>query len=293
MRLALSVMFLVATAAFAQDSLPPRDADDNMIENELLRIRYGPDKSPEGNILTGITEFIYKPAGINFADSMDAYGCGYAKYHSGGPDAFEITHEGDDFIEATLTMKNGVDVLKKDRLYAGRAIFEIEYEKLEIGWWEDFYRVPGDDLVYSVYGIDREIDAAEHAKLRAAAEEKAGHNFGDAFLEAAGVSTDEVGYRGYFIFGVYARESGVGLGFVMPKAVGLHDGWKLWSMHNYESFPFHGTEAQLPLKRWIFVVTGARADLFETGKAIANAAAEGESLAGPASAPPAADAPAT
>jgi len=279
MRFAFLMLVFLAAGALAGETGPRGDACERMIENSLLRVRYGPDKSPEGNILTGITEFIHKPSGVNFADSLDAYGYGYAKYHSGGPDSFEITHAGGDFVEAAVTMTNGVDVVKRDRLHAGKAILEIEYEKLDILWWEDFYKIPGGDPVYSVYGIDHEIDSAEHATLRAAAEEKEGHNFGDAFLAAAGVTPDEVGYEGHFIFGAYDRGTGMGLGFVMPKSIGLHDGWKLWSMHNYESFPFYGEDPRLPLKRWIFVVTGGRKDLFETARAIIDNAAEVESPA--------------
>ena len=169
MRFAFLMLVFLAAGALASETGPRGDAGERTIENTVLRVRYGPDKSPEGNILTGITEFVYKPSGINFADSLEAYGYGYAKYHSGGPDSFEITHAGDDFVEATVTMKNGVDVVKRDRLYANKAILEIEYEKLDILWWEDFYKIPGDDLVYSVYGVDHEIDSAEHASLRAAA----------------------------------------------------------------------------------------------------------------------------
>lgn len=254
------------------------DTEKRAVENELIRVRYGPDRSPEGNILTGITEFTCKPHGVNYADAMDAYGYGYAKYHSGGPDAYELTHQGADYVEITLRMVNGVDVVKKDRLYRGLPILEIEYERLDILWWEDFYQVPGEDLVYSVHGIPREIDKEEHARLRKAAEDAAGHNFGDAFLAAAGATEEQCTYKGHFIFGVYSRETGRGLGFVMPVAVGLHDGWKLWSMHNYESFPFHGEEEKPPTKRWIFAVDGAREGLFKTGRRIAEAAAAGKSL---------------
>ncbi|MHC4714581.1 MAG: hypothetical protein ACYTAN_15145, partial [Planctomycetota bacterium] len=152
------------------------------------------------------------------------------------------------------------------------------YERLDLIWWEDFYKIPGDDLVYSIHGIEREIDRAEHARLRKAAEAAAGHNHGDAFLEAAGVKPDDAAHRGHLIFGCYSKSTGFGLGFVIPTRIGLHDGFKLWSMHNYESFPFYGKDPELPLKRWIFVVTGGREGLFATGRRIAEAAADGEDV---------------
>jgi hypothetical protein len=97
-----------------------------------------------------------------------------------------------------------------------------------------------------------------------------GHNFGDCYLEAAGSTVEQVTYKEHFIFGFHDRTSGVGLGFVLPSRIGLHNGWKLWSMYNYESFPFYGTEKSLPLKRWIFVTTTGKEGILEIGKAIAD-----------------------
>lgn len=278
-------LFLALGCAATAVSNNRVDPPTRTFENDLLRIRYGADTDNEGLMMTGITEFIYKPTGADYASTLDAHGYGYAKYHTGGV-ALERKSVDDDLVEVEIRCHNGVDVVKRNRLFTGLAVLEIEYEKLEIIWWEDFYSTPTENRVYSIYGLEKELDKTEHARLRKAAEEAVGHNHGDAFLKAAGVTPEDVYYKAHFIFGFYDRRTGRGLGFVQPALLGLHDGWKLWSMYNYECFPFLDSPGQLPLKRWIFVVTGGREGLFKTGKAICDAAAEGKPITSTLSAAP-------
>jgi len=89
---------------------------------------------------------------------------------------------------------------------------------------------------------------------------------------------EEVLYKDCLIFGFYDRDTQLGLGFVLPAEIGLHDGFKLWNMHSYESFPFHREEKKLPLKRWIFVTAEGQRGIWSLGKAIADARDKNESL---------------
>lgn len=277
----LSVLLLFACAAGCASGRGPSSVihiQQKTFENNVLLVGYGSDVENEGFTMTGITKFIYKPTGENFASTLDAYGYGYAKYHSGKV-VFPSASADGDIVEVEVHCSNGVDVVKTNRLFRDTAVLEIEYHKFEAVWFEDFYSKPTKDRVYSIYGLENEMDKAEHARCRTTAEDSVGHNHGDAFLKAAGVAPDDVWYRDHFIFGFYSRKTGCGLGFVQPRSFGLHDGWKLWSMYNYESFPSYSDSYKLPAKRWIFVVTGGREDLFTKGKAIADAAAKGASVA--------------
>ena len=102
-----------------------------VLENDDLLIAYGPDRAAEGDlIMSGITEFRWKRFDIDFAVVLDAYGYGYARYHSGRPRAFRATRAGGGLTEARVTAEGGVHVVKTDRLFAGRPVLEIEYERL-------------------------------------------------------------------------------------------------------------------------------------------------------------------
>lgn len=268
--LVLFMLLCAAGCTSAAGAAGRIDAPARAFENDVLRVCYGADRENEGLLMSGITEFVHKPTGENFAATFDAHGYGYAKYHTGGF-SFKPVRSDKDAVEVELRAGDGV--VKRNRLFRGLGILEIEYVALNIIWWEDFYSDPDDDRVYSIYGLEKEIDRAEQARLRLTAEAAAGHNHGDAFLKAAGVSPEDCYYREHFIFGFYSRKTGRGLGFVQPASIGVHDGWKLWSMYNYEAFPFLDAPKNLPLRRWIFVVTEGREELLETGKAIAEAAA--------------------
>ena len=241
------------------------------ISNSIIEVGYGNDKIVEGNRLSGITSFIYKPTGTNLADALDAYGCDYAKYYNSGHADFEITKQTKEFIEACVMIKsdNCVQVIKKHRIYSAKPIFEIEYSQLDMLWFEDFYTLEGENnRVYAFYGMENEITPEMHVKNREEAENTCHHNFGDCYLKAAGSSLENSIYKGHLIFGFYDKNSKVGLGFVLPANIGLHNGFKLWSMHNYESFPFYGMKKELPLKRWIFAFEGGKDGLIKSGKDI-------------------------
>lgn len=259
------------------------DAANQTLSNQWLEVGYGDDRIVEGQRMTGIHRFVDRRSGVNLALSLDAMGCDYAQYHSGGPSRYAITHTGDDYVEATVTLSsedNGcVDVVKRDRLFRGVPVLEIEYSQLDILWWEDFYRSdrPG-DLRYVIHGVNQEIDAETRTAWQAVAEAECQHNFGDCFLEAAGLDVEQSVYKGCFIFGSYDAETGMGIGFVTPASVGLHDGFKLWSMYNYECFPFYGRESELPLKRWIFSTSEGREGILRMGKAIAETHHSGRNL---------------
>jgi hypothetical protein len=172
-------------------------------------------------------------------------------------------------------MTGCVDVQKSYRIYRDFPLLEIEYDKLDLLWYEDFYAFPeNENRVYTIYGIPDDIDADIHAQYRKTAEERCGHNFGDCYLRAAGSSVTQSTFGGYMIFGFFDKETGLGLGFVFPASIGLHNGFKLWSMYNYESFPFYQAEKQLPLKRWIFVTTRGRDQILAIGKVIADNAGD-------------------
>jgi len=246
------------------------------LANGLVEIGFGPDRFIEGNRVRGLTRFIYEPANYNFARTLDAHGCGYAQYqHLDGTTTYGLVEEGDFSVAAGVEMKGCVDVQKKYRLYRDLPLLEIEYDKLDILWYEDFYSIPeNEDRVYTIYGITDEIDVVKHEQFRKTAEERCGHNFGDCYLEAAGSNVKQSTYNGHLIFGFHSRTSGLGLGFVIPVRIGMHNGFKLWSMHNYESFPFLGIEKQLPLKRWIFVTTKGGRGILDLGKTIADNAGQ-------------------
>lgn len=252
------------------------------IENSQLAIAYSPDPIHNRGPKAGVSEFRRKSNGENYAVSLDAFGAGYALYSIGSCGS-EVSHLGDDYVEVTLTRTEQVDVVESYRLFPRSSVLEIEYRRLDLTWWQDFYNVPGDDVVYSIHGLDREIDAQAHAAFRKKAEEAAGHNFGDAFLQAAGADPAKCAHAEHFIFGAYSRQTGRGIGFVMPTRIDLHSGFKLWSMDTYESFPFRWlrksaedrAERQklLPLRRWIFAFDGGREGMFTLGRSIAEAAA--------------------
>lgn len=258
------------------------DSINQSISNNLIEVGYGRDKIVEGNKLSGLTLFNYKPTNTNLAEALDAYGYDYARYVTGGPSEYEISHKDDNYVEATVSMLSEdsiADVQKKLRIFKDLPILEIEYSKLNLLWWEDFYNRGNEgNRLYTIYGLDKEIDTKLHAKLREKAEKDYGHNFGDCFLKAAGANMDKIIYKGCFIFGFYDVNTKVGLGFVLPESIGLHDGFKLWSMHNYESFPFYGIEQKLPLKRWIFATSNGRDGILLMGKKIADIYSNGEKL---------------
>jgi hypothetical protein len=242
--------------------------------NEHLRVTHGVARRVEGNLLSGITGLVHVPTGDDFAIVLDACGTGYARYFRDGPPSVEVGRDGSG---ATVTTRDeNCHMVKHERLWDDAPVLEVEYRRLDLTWWEDFYRVPcaaEDSPVYRIHGLAGEVDRARHAELRATAEAAAGHNFGTAFLAAAGVSPEQCTYRGHLVFALAERRTGRGLGFVIPARVGLKDGFKLWSMGNYESFPFWDAEdrrAGLPLKRWIYVADGTERDPLSLGRRIAD-----------------------
>lgn len=240
--------------------------------NEMLELVFGPDKFVQGNRVRGLTRLIYKPTGDNLALALDVHGCGYAQYqHLDGVTTFALAEQDSLMMNVEVTMSGCVDVQKKYRLYRDLPLLEVEYEKLDILWYEDFYSEPeNENRVYTIYGIPDEIDAGKHDRFRKAAEDRCGHNFGDCYLEAAGSSVEQSTYSGHLIFGFHDKNTGLGMGFVLPTRIDMHNGFKLWSMYNYESFPFHRIEKDLPLTRWIFVTEKGRDGILEVGKTIAD-----------------------
>ncbi|MFC1558207.1 hypothetical protein ACFL40_02510 [candidate division KSB1 bacterium] len=242
------------------------NVDAYSMENSLIRITYG--SPPEGYWGNGIIEFLYKPTNENFGYTLDTYGCGYAMYDRTGPASYELLNENSDMVEVRITFTDSVDVVKRERIYRNLPILEIEYEKLSIWWWEDFFDNPDDSVVVSVYGIPQDITKGLHTEYKKTAEEKCGHNFGDCFINAADSDSAKCTYKEHFIFGVHSTRTGRGIGEVLPVKIGLHDGWKLWwsdrNIPNYESFPVK----ELPIKRWIFIYKGGRQGLMKMGKAI-------------------------
>ena len=259
------------------------DTINQSISNNLIEIGYGSDKIIEGNKLSGLSFFNYKPSGTNLANVLDAYGYGYARYYFGGPSTYEVSHKDSDYVEISVSMrsesKNGVDIQKKERIFRDLPVLEIEYSKLDLLWWEDFYTTDNEEnREYAIYGIDKEITPEMHKTFWEAAEKNCGHNFGDCYLHAAGSDTTKSTYKGYLIFGYYDTQTQVGLGFVLPGSIGLHNGFKLWSMHNYESFPFYKMPQKLPLKRWIFATSKGRDGILSMGKAIVDLQTENKNI---------------
>jgi len=257
------------------------DLVDHRISNSLISVGYGNDKIVENNRLSGYSTFLFKPENKNFADKLDAYGYDYARYFTGGPTSYEITHTGPLYIEASVMMESGDHriVQKRERIFRGLPVLEIEYTKLDILWWEDFYNPSGEEnRFYTIYGIEEDITPGLHAEFREKAEQECGHNFGDCFLHAAGSSVEKSTYKGYLIFGFHDDSTDNGLGFIIPSVYDLHNGFKLWSMHNYESFPFLNEEKKLPLKRWIYVSENGRQGILSRGKTLVDFISEGKDL---------------
>ncbi len=250
------------------------------IGNVLLECSYGPDRKVQGLYMSGLTRLVYRPTNENLAQKLDVSGCGYAQYHAADSyTQYQVTARTPDFIDARVVLKGCVDIDKTYRIYRDLPLLEIRYDSLKILWWEDFYTEPANDRrVYTIYGIADTITAEKHALWRQKAEDTCGHNFGDCFLHAAGASVQQCTYKGFFIFGFYDLDTGRGLGFVMPEHIGLHGGFKLWSMYNYETFPFVRMEKKLPLTRWIFVTGKGRDGILNGGKALADMAADGKTL---------------
>lgn len=259
------------------------DSTHKIMGNNLIEIGYGSDKIVEGNRLSGLTIFNHKPSNTNLAEVMDAYGYDYARYYIGGPAKYKISHKDDDYIETTVSMfserVNEMRIEKKERIFRDLPILEIEYSKLDLLWWEDFYSESKEEnRAYTIYGIKEEITPEMHATFREKAENSCGHNFGDCYLKAAGSNIEKSIYKGCIIFGFYDMNNQVGLGFVFPASIGVHNGFKLWSMHNYESFPFYHMQQKLPLKRWIFATSKGKEGILSLGKSIADIYAEKENL---------------
>ena len=146
------------------------NVDEYSMENSLIRIKYG--SPPAGYWGNGIIEFLYKPTSENFGYTLDTYGCGYAMYDRTGPVAYELVKENPNMVEVKVTFTDSVYVVKRERIYKNLPILEIEYEKLSIWWWEDFFHNPDDSVVVSVYGIPQDITREKHAVYKKAAEEK-------------------------------------------------------------------------------------------------------------------------
>lgn len=259
------------------------DLTNKIISNGIVEVGYGNDEIVKGNVLSGISYFNYKPTNINLAEALDAHGVDYAKYVHGGVFDYKISYTGKAYMETTISISSQDNAFpvqqKKERIFKDLPILEIEYTALDFLWWEDFYSNKNvENRVYTFQGIDKPIDADMHREYVEKAELNCGHNFGDCFLQAAGASMEQCTYKGCLIFGFYDSQTQVGLGFVIPEAIGLHDGLKLWSMHNYESFPFYNMPKQLPLKRWIFATSKGQEGILSTGKLIAEIHSTGENL---------------
>ncbi len=258
------------------------DTLNHTISNSLISVGYGGDRIPAANNrVSGITEFVYKPFNENLAFALDAYGYDYARYFHGGPSRYEVTTKTDEYIEVSIAsvIDNQLCVRKKERIFNDLPVLEIEYDELSLLWLQDFYHGKNEEnRLYTICNIPDSIDFKKQESLRKIAEETCGHNFGDCFISATGSTPEKVLYKGCLIFGFYDKDTQVGLGFVLPERIGLRDGFKLWNMHSYESFPFHRQEKVLPYKRWIFATADGRKGIWKMGKAIADARDRNEPL---------------
>jgi hypothetical protein len=258
------------------------DTLNRTISNSLISVGFGGDRIPAANNrVSGITEFVYKPFNENLAFALDAYGYDYARYFHGGPSMYEVTAKKDEYIEVSIAsvIENQLRVRKKERIFNDLPVLEIEYTELQLVWLQDFYHGKNEkNRLYTICNIPDSIDFKKQETLRKIAEETCGHNFGDCFISATGSTPEKVLYKGCLIFGFYDKDTQVGLGFVLPERIGLRDGFKLWNMHSYESFPFHRKEKVLPYKRWIFATADGREGIWKMGKAIADVQDRNESL---------------
>lgn len=256
------------------------DPDDQTIANSHIAITFGPDKFVQGNRVRGLTRFEYLPTGENFANVFDAHGCGYAEYmHMDGTTTFVAKTVDDTMVQADVSLQGCAKVRKSYRLYRDLPVLEIVYDQLDLLWWEDWYAMPPEsDRLYTIFGIPEDMDSTHQALFREIAEKECGHNFGDCFLKAAGSSVAQSTYKDHLIFGFFRKSTQRGLGFIIPARIGVHNGFKLWSMFNYETFPFYQMVKELPLKRWIFITTSGGDGILTTGKAIVDLELQGQSI---------------
>lgn len=253
------------------------DTDNWTVENSLLRYSYVYTGSTSYGWCsyygTGIGSFVLKQFDEKLVQTIDGAGTGYAKVDGSRPEFLSVTpHDG--YVEIHVEIGNRE---KKERIYEGFPILEIEYVNIGCLWIDDAFAVQGDDVSFVMYGMDDINGMAEGRAVWAASEdiaqEKYGnhHNFGDTFIEANGSTVDECKYEGYFIYGMVNRRTGHGVGTVYPTELTVHD-WKVWwdakNLINTEIFPKGNGNG---VKRWWFPVTGGKTELISTGKAIVDA----------------------
>jgi hypothetical protein len=234
----------------------------NSIETDQFRVQYGDAGKFWG---PGITNFTYKPQGVNYGYTLDAIGRGYAKYARKKPALFTVTAQTDSLLEVRSTFTDSVDVLKYNRFLKGYPIMEIHYERFGALWWEDYFDNPDTSVVLSLL-TRKELTRNAWWEARRKAEATCKHNFGDCFLNALGSHVRDFTYKGFFIYGVHAKSNGRGIGGILSLTTPLHDNWKPWwedrPITNFEGFPFGLT----PFSRWVFIYENGNGGMEATAK---------------------------
>lgn len=269
----ITILAVFATFAKACAAAVTVDTAARSIENSQLKVMYAPSTSnEEGLTMYGISTIMSKQFNENYASTIDAIGYGFAAYAQNVPESFTVKENTTQYATVNVKRTANIDVEQNLRIYDQLPVLEIEYVKFNTLWFEDFYTKVTEPKVYSIYGVDREVDAALQQQVEdQIAPQTEGENYADAVLAALGSSVQQATYNGHIIFGIYNTGTKRGLGWVMPTALGMHDGWKLWSMYNFESFPNFGSPSiTYPWKRYIFLLTGGREQLFTVGKWIAD-----------------------
>jgi hypothetical protein len=267
----------LVVGAFAADWCTVDEGAKSM-ENSLLRVRYGSSPSYWGN---GIIEFRNKTWNEDYAVTFDCFGCAAATYDRSGPSTYAVSQETDDMVEVHVRFTDCVSIDKKDRLFVGLPILEIEYSSHQTMWWEDFFDATDTAAVLSIYGVAEDITKADYIGSLCG---PIGSDFcpycdwytqGSCFLERAGSSPQECSYNGYLIQGVHSVSTGRGAGMVVPMSIGI-DGWKPWWYDAVYNFEWFG--APDSFKRWIYTYENGRAGMEARGTEIADCAASGQSL---------------
>jgi hypothetical protein len=264
----LSALVILASCVCAQDWYSV-DPSTKHYENDVIEVTHGGSHS--GYWGKGITTFKRKDETFNYGYTLDCFGCGYAAYDRTGPSTFEMAQATDDMLEMHLRYTDCVNVDKRERLFRGLDILEMEYASISVLWYEDFLNNSSSPTFF-LYGVDTDITKTYYNQTSCS-----GENFGDCWMGNMGVSAAACTYKNHLIFGSHNGGDGKGIGEVYPTAMGIHD-WKVWwsdrPTANYECFP----AAKSNQKRWIYLYEGGREGGIAKGKQICDCVEAGISM---------------
>jgi hypothetical protein len=155
---------------------------------------------------------------------------------------------------------------KIDRVYRDKPILELIYLQNDADWTEDFIRVNGteEDVTFVMHGAPDVVGLSAGKALWDASEKLCGHNYGDCFLRANRTTVEACDYKGHFIYGCIDAASGYGSGFVYPTWITVQE-WKVWWTETHK-LEIEYAPHQKTGRRWIYAVTGGKAEALDMGR---------------------------